>query len=109
MNTIDYTGPERRSCTRVIYKPSQRANLNIGLDTFEVLDINEGGIRFANPMKLEIQPFLQGTLTLLNGEYIEIDGKIEWTLETEVGMSLKFMIPSQVIEKEQRYIILNCD
>jgi hypothetical protein len=109
MNTIDYTGPERRSYNRVIYKPSERANLNIGLDTFEVLDINEGGIRFANPTKLEIPSFLHGKLSLLNGEHIEIDGKIEWALDTEVGMSLKFMIPTQVIEKEQRYIILNCD
>ena len=109
MHTIDYTGPERRNYVRIIYKPSQRASLSIGLDTFEVLDINEGGIRFTNPLKLEIPPFPRGTLSLLNGEYIEIDGKIEWDLDAEIGMSLTFMIPSQVIEKEQRYIILNCD
>jgi len=109
MNTIDYTGPERRSFTRVIYKPSQKAELNIESNTYNVMDINESGIRFQNSAGKKIPQFIRGTLLLLSGDRIEIDGKVEWQQDDEVGMSLNFLIPYQDIQKEQRYIILNCD
>ena len=109
MNTIDYSGPERRSFTRVIYKPSQKAELKIESDTFEVMDINESGIRLLNASGKTISRFIHGILVLLSGASIEIDGKVEWMQDDEVGMSLNFLIPYQDIEKEQRYIILNCD
>ena len=109
MNTLDYTGPERRNYTRVIYKPSQKAELNIVSATFDVLDINEAGIRFLNATGIKIPRFIRGVLTLLSGTHIEIDGKVEWEQDDEVGMSLNFLIPYQDIEKEQRFIILNCD
>jgi hypothetical protein len=48
-------------------------------------------------------------LILLNGDRLEIDGKVEWVRNPEVGISLNFVIPPEAIEKEQRYIILNCD
>ena len=74
-----------------------------------MLDVNESGIRFANPSDKALATFVQGMLILLNGDSLEIDGKVEWVQNPEVGMSLKFVIPSEAIEKEQRYIILNCD
>lgn len=109
MNTIDYTGPERRSFTRVIYKPSQKAELKIESNTYNVMDINESGIRFQNSAGQKIPQFIRGILLLLSGDRIEIDGKVEWQQDDEVGMSLNFLIPYQDIQKEQRYIILNCD
>ena len=109
MNAIEYSGPERRTFVRIIYKPSQRAILKIASHEFEVFDVNESGIRFANPSAKTLATFVRGTLVLLNGERLEIDGKVEWLRNREVGISLNFMIPSEAIEKEQRYIILNCD
>ena len=109
MNAIDYSGPERRSYTRVIYKPSQKVGLKIDSDMFDVLDINESGIRFSNPAAIKIPEFIRGILTLLSGTHIEIDGKIEWEQDDEIGISLNYLIPFKDIEKEQRYIILNCD
>jgi hypothetical protein len=109
MNAIDYTGPERRSYTRVIYKPSQKAGLEIDSDRFDVLDINESGIRFSKPSGVKIPEFIRGILTMLSGTQVEIDGKVEWEQDDEVGISLNFLIPFKDIEKEQRYIILNCD
>ncbi len=108
MNSLYYSGPERRNYIRVIYKPSQRAALKIAGHEFEVLDVNASGIRFANPADKTLAPFVRGTLILLNGARIEIDGKIEWARIPEVGMSLNYMIPEEALEKEQRYIILNC-
>ena len=109
MNTIEYAGPERRTFIRVIYKPTQRAVLKIASHEFEVLDVNESGIRFANPSDKTLATFVRGTLIMLNGDNLEIDGKIEWVRNPEIGISLNFVIPSEAIEKEQRYIILNCD
>jgi len=109
MNSLEYSGPERRNFVRVIYKPSQRATLKIASHEFEVLDVNSSGIRFANPSDKMLATFVRGILVLLNGSRIEIDGKIEWARNPEVGMSLSFMIPEEAIEKEQRFIILNCD
>jgi hypothetical protein len=109
MNSLDYSGPERRNYVRVIYKPSQRATLKIAAHEFEVLDVNASGIRFANPADKTLATFVSGILILLNGTRTEIDGKIEWARVPEVGMSLNYMIPEEVLEKEQRYIILNCD
>jgi hypothetical protein len=109
MNTLDYSGPERRNYTRVIYKPSQKAELNMDSTTFEVLDINESGIRFLNTSGVKIPKFIHGVLTLLSGTQVEIDGKVEWEQDDEIGLSLSFLIPFQTIENEQRYIILNCD
>lgn len=109
MNAIQYSGPERRTFVRVIYKPSQRAILKIATHEFEVLDMNASGIRFANPADKTLATFVRGTLILLDGDHLEIDGKVEWVRNPEVGMSLNYVIPSEAIEKEQRYIILNCD
>jgi hypothetical protein len=109
MNAIDYAGPERRNYTRVIYKPSQKAGLKIDSALFDVLDINECGIRFSYPPGTKIPEFVRGILSLLSGAHIEIDGKVEWDQDNEVGLSLNFLIPFENIEKEQRHIILNCD
>ena len=109
MNAIEYSGPERRNYVRIIYKPSQRAVLKIASHEFEVLDVNESGIRFANPSNKTLATFVRGVLVLLNGDHLEIDGKVEWLRNHEVGISLNFVIPPEAIEKEQRYIILNCD
>ena len=73
MNAIEYSGPERRTFVRIIYKPSQRAILKIASHEFEVLDVNESGIRFANPSDKTLATFVQGVLTLLNGDHLEID------------------------------------
>ena len=98
MNSLDYSGPERRNYVRVIYKPTQRATLKIAAHEFEVLDVNASGIRFANPADKTLATFVCGILVLLNGARVP-----------EVGMSLNYMIPEEALEKEQRYIILNCD
>jgi len=107
METNSYQGPERRNYARIVYKPKIRPFLTVGTDEFEVLDINEGGMRFENLDKVLFNARLVGSMTLLNGDVIEIDGKVEWQENGEVGLSFEFLIPSDIIEKEQRHIILN--
>jgi hypothetical protein len=99
---------EKRSYIRIVYKPDKRPRLAADGTEFEVTDISEGGIRFLNNTAVELPEFIQGTITFLDDETIEVDGKVEWQQHNEVGLSLKYMIPIATIEKEQRHIILNC-
>lgn len=107
MDTESYQGPERRGYARVVYKPKTRPCLTVGANEFEVLDINEGGMRFENLDQVPLNERLTGSMTLLNGDVVDVDGKIEWHESGEVGVSFEFLIPSEIIEKEQRHIILN--
>ena len=107
MDTDSYKGPERRNYARIVYKPKMRPRLTVGTKEYEVLDINEGGMRFENLNHETFIERLNGSMTLLNGDVVEIDGKVEWQENGEVGLSFEFLIPSKIIEKEQRHIILN--
>jgi len=99
---------EKRSYIRIVYNPGKRPRLAACDAEFEVTDISEGGIRFLNSAPVALPEFIKGTITFLDAETIEIDGKVEWQQQNEVGISLKYMIPAATIEKEQRHIILNC-
>ncbi len=107
MKTDSYQGPERRSYARIVYKPKLRPFLTQGANQFEVLDINEGGMRLENLKHVPLNDRMAGSMTLLNGDVIEIDGKVEWQENGEIGLSFEFLIPSDIIQKEQRHIILN--
>lgn len=109
MKAQDYQGPERRNFTRIVYKPDTRPVLMIGNERFETLDINTDGMRFQNPEGRRLDRWLHGTVKLLNGESVAVDGKIEWEHNGEVGVSFGYLIPSAVIEREQRHIVLNLD
>jgi hypothetical protein len=99
---------EKRSYIRIVYSPGKRPHLATHDTVFEVTDISEGGIRFLNDAEVELSEVIKGTLTFLDDETIDIDGKVEWQQQHEVGISLKYRIPVGTIEKEQRHIILNC-
>ena len=99
---------EKRSYPRIVYNPGKRPRLAAGDTVFEVTDISEGGIRFINADDITLPDLIKGTITFLDDETIDIDGKVEWQQHNEAGISLKYMIPVTTIEKEQRHIILNC-
>jgi len=108
MDRDDITRREKRSYIRIVYNPGQRPRLATGEYEFEVTDISEGGIRFLNVAAVKLPESLTGTLTFLDSESIDIDGRIEWQEHPEVGLSLTYRIPAATIEKEQRHIIVNC-
>ena len=107
MDMDDHAEREKRSYIRIVYNPGKRPRLAAIDSEFEVTDISEGGIRFLNNHVDSLPEFIKGKLTFLDSETIDIDGKVEWQQDNEVGMSLKYLIPVKTIEKEQRHIILN--
>lgn len=108
MDMDDHAEREKRSYIRIVYNPVKRPRLSAHNHAFEVTDISEGGIRFLNSNAILLPEIVRGTLTFLDHETIDIDGTVEWQQDNEVGLSLKYRIPAEIIEKEQRHIIVNC-
>ncbi|MBI9085518.1 MAG: PilZ domain-containing protein [Desulfobacterales bacterium] len=97
---------ERRSFVRVLYGPAQRPRLAVGGLDFEIADINQSGLRLHSPGSMTFpSPFL-GTVAFCDGQTIEIQGRVEWHQNEQIGLSLDRLIPERIIEKEQRYAIL---
>jgi len=74
---------------------------------FEIADISEGGIRFINNKKIKLAESVRGTAHFLSGASMDIEAKIVWEQFSEVGLLLKNYIPSAIMEKEKRHVILN--
>ena len=109
MDLHDHAEREKRSYIRIVYSPAKRPRLAALNCEFEITDISEGGIRFLNNAAVQLPEFIKGQITFLDCETIDIDGQVEWQQDNEAGISLQYLIPAKIIEKEQRHIILNCD
>ena len=106
MNDKPYDGSEKRTYIRIAYRPENRARLKIGENDLDVTDISESGIRIVNRNKIKLGKRIHGTLMLLCGKSIAIDGDIVWEKNGEFGLLLKHLIPSDYMEKEKKYVIL---
>ena len=109
MGNNDFSGQDRRNYSRIIYQPGNRASLIVGSQIYEVMDITESGVRFINENPLSPDTAISGSILFLNGEMVEIEGKVEWQEEGEVGMSLSEFIPANVIKQESRHLIVHSD
>lgn len=106
MKDKPYDGSEKRTYIRIAYKPENRPRLKIGEDDLDVVDISESGIRCVNNKKIKLDKRIRGTMTFLCGESVAIDGDIVWEKNGEFGLLLKYLIPSDGMEKEKKYVIL---
>jgi hypothetical protein len=97
---------EKRSYTRIVYDQDHRARLKVNHFKFEVDDLSESGIRFINWEQVKLYKNIQGVLTFLYGESIEVKGSIVWQENSLVGFLLEDLIPSAKFIKEQQYLIL---
>ncbi|MCF8067068.1 MAG: hypothetical protein K9L30_00630 [Desulfobacterales bacterium] len=109
MGNNDFNRQDRRNYSRIIYQPGNRASLIMGSRIFEVMDITESGVRFINENPLPPETAISGSILFLNGEMVDIEGKVEWQEEGEVGMSLSALIPSQILKQESRHLIVHSD
>ena len=104
-----YDGPERRKVLRVSYKPDERPMLKVGENEFEVADISVWGLRFFNATNIEVQPRVRGTITLLCGQSIDVDGMIVREKRVDIYIQSKIPISENILIREQRLISHNCD
>jgi hypothetical protein len=98
-----YDGPERREHIRIIYNSSQRPSLRVQNHELEIVDISEGGLKIMrNPNVIVFDKRLtRGTVNLLGGDGIEIEGQSAWITGDETRLKFSNLIPSVTIQKER--------
>lgn len=97
-------GPdERRRFVRIQHKLRHRPHLTIDGADYEVKDISEQGIRFANPDNRPFDKWVRGILVFSSGRDMEIDGLVARKRTGEVALQLITTIPVDIIEEEARY------
>jgi hypothetical protein len=98
-----YDGPERRKHSRITYNPSQRPSFKVQNHELEVVDISEGGLKIiSNPNVIIFdKPSTCGTIILLGGESIDLEGDRAWDKDDENRLKFRNLIPSATIQKER--------
>ena len=109
MKNKKYKGPERRKSLRITYIPDKRPGLKVGENEFEVADISEMGLRFFNDRKVELRNWIRGTVKLLCGESIDVEGMIVRKKRVDIYMNINIPIPKNILNREQQHIRHNCD
>ncbi|UCH22469.1 MAG: PilZ domain-containing protein [Deltaproteobacteria bacterium] len=106
MESNYYDGSEKRNYFRIVYKPNQRPILKVKHHEFEVSDISETGLRLLNDRNIQLgADWIRLTAILLDGEAIEMEGKIVWKKDDEFGLRLRTFIPTATIKREKQYSI----
>jgi hypothetical protein len=104
MGSNYYNGSEKRNYIRIVYKPNQRPILKVKQHEFEVSDISATGLRLLNDKNIQLgEDWINLTAILLDGEAIEMEGKIVWKKNDEFGLRLRTFIPTSVISKQSRF------
>ena len=90
-----YSGFEKRKYFRynLIYLSGKRVKLIVGNREYKVLDISQGGLRFAFDNEIEIEDQIQGSIKFSDDEAQAVEGKIVWKKGREVGLKFKHQLP----------------
>ena len=108
MQSNYYNGSEKRNYIRIVYRPNQRPVLKVKQHEFEVSDISAAGLRLLNDSNIQLgQDWINLTAILLDGEAIEMEGKIVWRKDDEYGLRLRTFIPKSVISRQKQYDSIN--
>ena len=98
---------KNRSFNRIIYNPQERPDLKIGDHVFAVADISEKGLRLISDKKIKPDVKIKGKLTFLCGAALDVEGMIIWQEGKEFGLHFDNLLPSDIILKEQRHILVS--
>jgi hypothetical protein len=94
---------ERREFARFEYPDTERPVLKCGKHEFQIINISERGLKLFNEQKIELNPVINGEVTLLSGRSIIVNGEISWSLSNEFGMLLD-PIPTSIITEERSVV-----
>ena len=90
---------------RVVYNPEDRPILKVGEQEFEVADISEMGLSFFKGKDSKFKHWVNGTLALLCGEAIDIEGMIVKERANAIYMNINVPIKQTTLLKEHHCII----
>jgi hypothetical protein len=96
---------EQEKILRVVYNPEDRPILKVGEQQFEVADISEMGLSFFKGKDEKFRHWVQGTVALLCGEAIDIEGMIVKKRTNAIYMNINVPIKQTTLLKEHHCII----
>ena len=99
-----YSGPERRECLRVTYRPAERARLRVGDNDYQLADISEMGLRFYREGEIEEGQRVAGKAALLCGASVDVAGMVVRRDQVYVYMNVLSPIGKSLLRREQEYI-----
>jgi hypothetical protein len=113
MRKPDFKGENSRKYFRIVYPINDRPVISVGEEEFVVVDLSEKGVKFfrnGNGPTGDEKVFEKGlsvraTLTLNNGEPVEVEGSIIRVTGEEVVLNLKKGVSFSRIIREQWYLI----
>ena len=100
---------EKRVYSRIGYPVNAAARLEVGGRRMTLTDLSQGGVRVAVPAGDPLAPTLHGTLFLLHGTEVPVEARCEWRQPEEAGLSFVRLLPADLIEKENQYVIVHFD
>jgi hypothetical protein len=94
---------------RIHYPPSERPLISVNATTHEILDLSEGGVRFAVPRSFRppIGAVLKGSIRFRNNKVCKVEGTVLRLNEQDGHCTLQFAegVPLPIIMEEQRYLL----
>ncbi len=91
---------------RIPYPMAARPTFRLVGQSFEVVDVSEGGLKFlvgeADPPP--VGEMLSGALTLVRGDTVVVTGRVLRVAEGLVVLQLETYLPFRLILEEQRYL-----
>ncbi len=102
MNEPTFNGKQRRNFFRITYLPKMSPVMVIQGRAFRIVDICEKGARISNPMGIKLPDDLfQATIRLMEGEPIQVTGRVIRVQPNQVALVLVHGIPYARIIAEQ--------
>ena len=101
-------GQERRSFNRIKYNFKNRPKLYTKSDIFDVVEITEKDLWLTSNNKTHLNKKIQGVLTFLNGESLDMEGIVIWKEDNYFGLKFENLKSSDMLLKELRHL-MRCD
>lgn len=89
---------------RVTYEVEKRPVLKSKEYEFDIADISEMELRFFNEEKIDLGNWVIGTVVLLSGDSIDVDGMIVRNKGNDILMNVNNPIQKETIIKEKHII-----
>ena len=94
MGNDKYQGKEKRKHPRVEYPTTNRPTFRTVGYECKVKDISRGGLKFTHLDKKKLEGWVSGTLDLVNGRSIDLEGIVVRTESKDMGLSFIVELPS---------------
>ncbi len=85
-NTI-YKGIENRKYMRMTYPAAKRPIFQAKGQKLEIKDISRGGLKFSHQDEIIIKGWVKGTVELIDGNRIEVEGIVVRIGNKDMGLS----------------------